>query len=67
MAGDMKLSLVLNLDSKQYTAALQQAGQQMEQFSGKVEGGMARASDGANRLSRAIGKVGHYDLVMLRY
>lgn len=56
----MQLKLTLNLDSKQYTAALQHAGQQVQQFTGQLEGGMARASGGADRLADAISKVGHY-------
>ncbi len=60
MADSMELKLKLSLDSKQYTAALQLAGQQVQQFSGQLEGELARASVGADRLADAIAKAGHY-------
>lgn len=56
MAGDMQLQLKLNLDSKQYTAALLAAGQQVQQFSGQLQ----TADTAAQAMGNAIAKVGHY-------
>jgi len=56
MAGDMQLKLQLNLDSKQYTAALLAAGQQVQQFSGQLQ----TADTAAQAMANAIAKVGHY-------
>lgn len=56
MAGNMELQLKLSLDSKQYTAALTHAGQQVQQFSGQLQ----TADTAAQAMANAIAKVGHY-------
>ena len=53
MAGDMQLKLQLNLDSKQYTAALLAAGQQVQQFSGQLQTADTAAQAMANALRAA--------------
>lgn len=60
MAGNTNIKITLSLDSKQYADAMRQAGQQVQQFAGKLEGDMARASTGADRLANALAKLGHY-------
>lgn len=56
---EKNVKIVLSLDGKQYSAELQRAGQQVQQFGTQASASLDRASAGAQALTGHLARMGH--------